>query len=122
MWNSWSGLYDDFHIDSLKRLSFVEVNGITDLNTELAKKKSNDYSLPKFYKSVDELLSDGEISAVYNCTPNNLHFKINKEIIESGKYVFSEKPLAINSIESKELLILLDNNPDIVGELTFCIG
>ena len=43
-----TGYMSDFHIDALRRISFVEINAITDINYELAKKKAAKYSLPKF--------------------------------------------------------------------------
>jgi len=101
------GFISSSHIDAIRRMGFAEVSAVTDVNWVLAKKKADAYCIPKCYKSVDELLADPEISVVHNCTPNNLHFEINKKIISAGKHVFSEKPLALNSKESGELLILL---------------
>jgi len=113
------GFISSFHIDAIRRAGFVEVSAITDVNYNLAKKKAEKYNIPKCYRSVDELLADPEISSVHNCTPNNLHFEINKKIIESGKHVFSEKPLALNSKESNDLLKLLRKNPKIVAGVNF---
>ena len=113
------GFISSFHIDAIRRVGFAEVIAITDVNYNLAKKKADKYSIIKCYRSVDELLADPEISVVHNCTPNNLHFEINKKIISAGKHVFSEKPLAINSKESKELLNVLKQNPKVVAGVNF---
>ncbi len=51
-------------------------------------------------------MADPEIQVVHNCTPNHLHFPINKEILAAGKHIVSEKPLAMNSAESRELVRL----------------
>jgi len=113
------GFISCFHIDAIRRVGFVEVSAITDVNYDLAKKKTEKYNIPKCYRGVDELLADPEISSVHNCTPNNLHFEINKKIIESGKHVFSEKPLAVNSKESGELLNIIKKNPKVVAGVNF---
>ena len=113
------GFISGFHIDAIRRVGFVEVSAITDVNYNLAKKKAEKYNILKCYRSVDELLSDPEISVVHNCTPNNLHFEINKKIISAGKHVFSEKPLALNSKESGELLNILKQNPKVVAGVNF---
>ena len=63
-------------------------------------------SIPKAYGDYRQLLADPEIQVVHNCTPNHLHFAINKEILASGKHIVSEKPLAMNSTESRELVRL----------------
>ncbi len=113
------GYISGYHIDAIRRAGFLEVSAITDINYELAKKKADEYCIPKCYRSVDELLTDPEITAVHNCTPNNLHFEINEKIIKSGKHVFSEKPLAMDSRESMELLELLKKNPKVAAGVNF---
>ena len=113
------GFISSFHIDAIRRLGFVEISSVTDVDYGLAKEKAEQYSIEKCYKSIDELLNDPEISVVHNCTPNNLHFEINKKIIESGKHIFSEKPLALNSKESSQLLRLLEKNPNVVAGVNF---
>ena len=114
-----TGYVSDFHIDALKRIGFADIVGITDINYELAEKKAAFYSIPKVYRSSQELLEDDLIEAIHNCTPNNLHFEINKKAIELGKHVFSEKPLATTSKESKELLDVLMSRPNIVSGVNF---
>ncbi len=114
-----TGYVSDFHIDALKRIGFVDIVGITDINNELAAKKASFYSISKIYKSAQELLEDDKIEIIHNCTPNNLHFEINKKAVESGKHIFSEKPLAINSKESAKLISLLKDNKGIVAGVNF---
>ena len=108
-----------YHIDAIRRIGFAEVSAVADINYEIAKKKASDYYIPKCYKGIDELLSNPEISVVHNCTPNKFHYEINKKIIQSGKHIFSEKPLAINSRESEELVKLLKENPEVVAGVNF---
>ncbi len=64
-------------------------------------------------------MADPEIDAVHNCTPNFLHFSINKEIIKSGKHLFSEKPLCMNYAEASELVELKMEYPDSVATVNF---
>ena len=108
------------HIDSIRRIGFAELVAVADVNYELAKKKADEYYIPKCYKTVDELLADPEIQVVHNCTPNNLHMEVNEKIIKAGKHVFSEKPLARSSDESASMLKLLDATPGIVSGMNFC--
>ncbi len=44
--------------------------------------------------------------AVHNCTPNDMHFAVNRALLEAGKHVLSEKPLTMTSAESTELVRL----------------
>ena len=113
------GYISGYHIDAIRRVGFLEVDAVTDINYKLAKKKADEYCIPKCYESIDELLADPGITAVHNCTPNNLHFEINEKIISAGKHVFSEKPLAINSRESMKLLNLLKENSKVIAGVNF---
>jgi predicted dehydrogenase len=101
-----TGFIGPTHIEAIRRLGFVEVVAIAGNGLESAEKKAAELGIPKAYGDYREMLEDREIQVVHNCTPNDLHFKINKEIILAGKHVLSEKPLAMSSKESAELLEL----------------
>lgn len=107
------------HIEAVRRIGFAELVAVADVNYELARKKADEYYIPKCYKTVEELLEDEEIDVVHNCTPNNLHLEINEKIIKAGKHVFSEKPLAKTCEESSKMVELLKNNKKIVGGVNF---
>ena len=98
------GYIGESHIEAVRRIGCCELYAIADTNAELAKAKADYYGIEKCYSSVEELLSDPNIDAVHNCTPNFLHLEINKEIIKSGKHLLSEKPLCMNYEEAKELI------------------
>ena len=55
---------------------------------------------------MEAILADKEVEVVHNCTPNHVHFAISKQIMAAGKHVISEKPLAMTTKESKELVKL----------------
>ena len=55
-------------------------------------------------------MADPDVQVVHNCTPNHLHFAVNRDILAAGKHVISEKPLAMNTAESKELLSLAQSS------------
>ena len=107
------------HIDAIRRIGFSELVAVADVNYELAKKKADEYYIPKCYRTLDELLADPEIQVIHNCTPNNLHMEINEKIIKAGKHVYSEKPLGRSSDESASMLKLLNENPGIVNGINF---
>jgi predicted dehydrogenase len=78
--------------------------GLCEANPELAKSKADKLNIPRSYGTVKEFLADKDIEVVHNCTPNHLHFEISKQIIAAGKHIISEKPLAMTTEESKELV------------------
>ena len=58
------------------------------------------------YESVDALLEDERLDVVHLTTPNNLHHPQVKQALAAGKHVVCEKPLAVTSAESEELVEL----------------
>ncbi len=101
-----SGFIGPTHIEAIRRLGYVEVIGLAGNGLESAQKKASELTIPNAYGDYRELLANPDIDVIHNCTPNHLHFQINKEIIRAGKHVLSEKPLAMSSQESAELLAL----------------
>lgn len=110
-----TGFIGPTHIEAIRRLGFAEVVALAETNQEAAEKKSADLGIQKAYGDYHDLLQDSEIQVVHNCTPNHLHFEINKQIILAGKHVISEKPLAMNSEESAELLELAKKHEVVHG-------
>jgi predicted dehydrogenase len=110
-----TGFIGPTHIEAIHRLGFVDVVGLAENSQETAEKKAAELGIPKAYGDFREMLKDDEIQVVHNCTPNHLHFQINKEIILSGKHVLSEKPLAMTSAESAELLELAQKHNVVHG-------
>lgn len=114
-----TGNISAYHMDALNRIPFTEIKVIYDVDSNVANEKAKKFNIPKISNNVDEILADPNIVAVHNCTPNFLHAEITEKIIKAGKHIFTEKPLAINSIESKKLLELLKNYPDTVAGVNF---
>jgi predicted dehydrogenase len=65
-----------------------------------------DYYGTRTYPSLEALLSDERVEIVVNLTNPGSHFEVSKACLEAGKHVYSEKPLATNMEDSKELVEL----------------
>lgn len=98
-----SGMMGPIHTEALRRLGYVDVVALAEANDELAKAKSQVLNIPKGYGDYRALIDDPDVEVVHNCTPNAVHFEVSKAIIAAGKHVVSEKPLAKNARESREL-------------------
>ena len=107
------------HIEAVRRLGYVDIEAVADVNFEMAQAKAKSLHIPKCYKKEDELISDPNIEVIHNCTPNYLHRKINAKVLQAGKHIFSEKPLAKNSKETSELVSLLKDHPDQIAGVNF---
>lgn len=100
-----AGFIGPVHVEALKRLN-IPVTGILGVDEAESKRAAASLALPKAYGSYEEVLSDPDVTSVHIATPNRLHFPMAKQAIEAGKHVFCEKPLAMTSAESGELVEL----------------
>ncbi|MDA8041571.1 MAG: Gfo/Idh/MocA family oxidoreductase, partial [Pirellulales bacterium] len=105
-----TGFIGPVHVEAGRRLGNVEFVALAEANAELARNKADLLCIEKSYGDYRELLADPQIRVVHNCTPNHLHYQVNKDILAAGKHVISEKPLAMNSVESRELVQLASDS------------
>jgi predicted dehydrogenase len=91
------------HVDSVRRLGFVDVVAVADLNEADAKVKAQAIGVPKAYGSFEALAADPEVHVVHNATPNFLHGPVIRAALAHGKHVVSEKPLAPSADEARDL-------------------
>jgi predicted dehydrogenase len=101
-----TGFIGPAHVEAARRLGFVEMIALCEANPDLARSKAEKMCIPRSYGTVEEFLADKDVEVVHNCTPNHLHFQISKKILAAGKHIISEKPLAMTTEESAELVKL----------------
>lgn len=100
-----SGFIGPAHIEALRRLG-MDVVGISEATPELATQKAKALLLAKAYDSYQAMISDPELDVIHITTPNYLHFEQSKAALLAGKHVVCEKPLAMNTQQSAELVNL----------------
>ena len=100
-----------------KYFNNIKIIKCADINLKAAKKCSKEYGVK--FLSVNEILKDQEVEIILNLTIPKAHYEISKKALLNGKHVYSEKPLAINLKDGKELLkisrrkkLYLGNAPD----------
>src|SRR5687768_8310903 len=91
------------HVDAARRLGFVDVLALADMNEGLAKQKAESLNIPKSYGSYEAMLDDPAIQVVHNATPNFLHYPVNSAVLAKGKHIISDKPLALSGDEARRL-------------------
>ncbi len=90
-------------IRNFNGLADVELKTICDLNETRLGHVGLLY--PNTGKTQDyrEILQDDEIDAVVVATTMSTHFPLGKEVLEAGKHLFLEKPMATNSADCRAL-------------------
>jgi predicted dehydrogenase len=100
-----TGFIGPAHVEGLAR-NGIHVLGLAERTREKAEEKAADLGIPRIYGSLEEMLADPDIDVVHLATPNYLHHPHARSALLAGKHVICEKPLAMTSAESSELLQL----------------
>jgi predicted dehydrogenase len=105
-----AGFMGGVHSEALRRAG-CDVVGVLGVDDAESTRFAAAAGAPKAYRSLQELLADTAAQSVHLATPNKLHFPMAKAVLEAGKHVLCEKPLAMTSAESAELVALARSRP-----------
>lgn len=108
------GTISGVYFTNLRNSPWVEIVACADLIMDNAKKKAQEFNIPKVY-TVEEMLAQSEIELIINLTIPASHADIDIASLEAGKHVYSEKPLAINLEEARRILNIADQSGLRVG-------
>jgi predicted dehydrogenase len=100
-----SGFIGTVHIEALRRMG-VQVHGLLGSTPERGAASAERIGIAKAYRSLDHLLDDERVDVVHVTSPNHLHHPHVTQILAAGRHVVCEKPLAMTSDESRELVDL----------------
>ena len=103
-----AGFIGPAHIESLRRLGFVQVAALADISQTVAERAAEGLQIPKAYGDYVEMVNDPEIDVIDICAPNKFHYPAAMAALSAGKHVVSEKPLGMTSAESAELVALAE--------------
>jgi predicted dehydrogenase len=76
---------------------------LADASPELAAEKAKELGFSRSTGDWKTLVNDPDIDVVDICAPNFLHKEIALAAIAAGKHVYSEKPLALNADDAKDM-------------------
>lgn len=103
------------HMEAIRRIPYLRVAAVAASSLEKAQQIAEEYGIPKAYGDASELIQDNDIMSIHNCTPNYLHYAINREVLLAGKHILSEKPLGLSSSQTKELALLAQTSGGVSG-------
>jgi predicted dehydrogenase len=96
------GLIGKQHAESIGRVPGIELVAVTEFNERLLEEQKK-YLRVNAYLDYREMIAKESLDVIHNCTPNVLHYEINKTALEKGIHVYSEKPLAVSVEQGIEL-------------------
>ncbi len=99
------------HATVLEQLSDrVDVVAVCDTKPDRAEAAAKRFGAVA-YNDYRSMLEDPGIEAVHICTPHYLHAQMVLDALEAGKYVLSEKPMAVSDDEAERIIEADDRYP-----------
>jgi predicted dehydrogenase len=100
-----TGFIGPVHVEALRRTG-VEVAGIVGSTPQKSQAAATALGLSAQFTTFQQVLQDPSVDCVHLTTPNKLHYEQAVAVLKAGKHVLCEKPLAMNSQQSAELVRL----------------
>lgn len=92
-----------FHAPLISSVEGLELAAVVERSTNHAAER---YPGITTYRSLEELLEDHSLGLLVVATPTGSHFQVARQILEAGKNVVVDKPMAIASVEIAQLMEL----------------
>jgi predicted dehydrogenase len=115
-----TGFIGPVHVEALRRAN-VAVRGILGSSPQKSRESAADLGLEVAYADYQAILDDAGVDAVHITTPNQLHFDMARRALEAGKHVVCEKPLAMDSQETAQLVEVAAAYPTLIAAVNYNI-
>jgi predicted dehydrogenase len=98
------------HLPILRDMKGVQLAAIADTDAEILRTVAGRYKVTRRYDNHQALLEDESVEAVLVCTPPASHFQHAREVLESGRHLYTDSPLALSAEECESLVALGDQS------------
>ena len=105
----------EWMIDAIRTQVGNEVVAVMSADSGRGKTFAEANHIPASHLSVDELLADPNVDAVYISTTNDLHKAQTLAAAAAGKHVLCEKPLALTLDDAREMVSACDRAGVVMG-------
>jgi predicted dehydrogenase len=92
-----------FHAPLISSVDGLELAAVVERHTDQAAAR---YPGIKTYRSLEAMLADASLDLFVVATPTGSHFEVTRQILEVGKNVVADKPVAVGSDEIAQLMTL----------------
>lgn len=99
-----TGFVGPHHVDAVRRTGFADVDVLVGSDPDRTARRAQQLGVARWSTDVDALLSDARIDVVHVCTPNNTHVPLGRAVLEAGKHLVLEKPIALDSAGANQLV------------------
>lgn len=94
----------DYHLPILKNHPKAQVVAAANVHPDSLRRLAAEQGIPRAYTDLQAMADDPEIDAVVIGLPNYLHAPVTIQMLEAGKHVLCEKPMALSVTEGQEMI------------------
>jgi predicted dehydrogenase len=94
----------EFHLPALLANPRARVVALGNLRAESLQALAASHGITRTYTDLDRLAADPDIEAVVNALPNYLHAPVTVQMLQAGKHVLCEKPMAMSGAEAEAMI------------------
>lgn len=98
------------HIPSWLKCRRAALVAVCDKNGEMAAQAARRFKVDRYYSDLGDMLMEEGLDIVDVCTSINTHAPLAIQAMEAGCNVLVEKPIAINSHEAGEMIVVSQEN------------
>jgi predicted dehydrogenase len=100
------GSVSNVYLPHLSANPQVELVSTCDIIPERAKQQAERFKIPHHYPHIDDMLGGAPFDMMITLTDMQEHGRLNRQALEAGRHIWSEKPLANTYAEGWQLLEL----------------
>jgi predicted dehydrogenase len=98
------GIIRGYHLPALRNDVRVEIAGAANQHFDSLNLMAKEEGISKLYERFEDLAADSSIGAVVIGTPNYLNAKLSIMLLQSGKHVLCEKPMATSLEDAQQMV------------------
>lgn len=98
-----AGNISDQYLTNLTRFPDLHVAVVGDLDTGRAETQARKYGVEQ-WGTAGDVLAHPDVDIVVNLTVPAVHAEVSSAVVDAGKHVWSEKPIAVERADARDLL------------------
>ncbi|HZA33998.1 MAG TPA: Gfo/Idh/MocA family oxidoreductase [Vicinamibacterales bacterium] len=98
------GSVSNSYLPVLAASPHVELVSVCDIRPDRARRQAERFSVPHHYPHIDRMLAGAPFEFLVDLTDMQEHERLNRQALDAGKHVWSEKPIANSLAQGQELL------------------
>ncbi len=109
------GSFGLFCLDNYSRMDSVRLTAVADAREQAANNIASDFGIKKIFTNPADLIAQEDVDIVHIATPPSSHLDLATQALRAGKHVLCEKPLAMNTAQTDQILAAAEKANRIVS-------